>query len=180
MVELLLAEDARARTLLGQPPLGLEISDVDSPRADHQPNYTYDTLLRVRETLAAGDTLFVLVGADSFLSMRHWHRAAELLLLGEWIVAARPHFSLHQIQDALPSAIRPCSAPASFEGGWVQQLASADGEITTLHVLADLREEASATDIRAAFAAPGEGLAVHRQLVSPSVAAYIERRGLYR
>ena len=41
-------------------------SEVDAPRADWSPNYTVDTLQTLRWEMPDA-TLFVLVGADSFL-----------------------------------------------------------------------------------------------------------------
>ena len=64
------------------------VSSIDAPRPDGAPNYTVDTLAALaREAPAA--TLFVLTGADSFLSLRNWHSPDRLLELAEWIVVSR-------------------------------------------------------------------------------------------
>jgi nicotinate-nucleotide adenylyltransferase len=167
---------------------GMIVSELDAPLANHQPNYTYDTLLALRARLEANDKLFVLLGADSFLSMRQWRHAPELLLLADWIVASRPGFSLQQLDQALPSSIGPSGAAKQHDGFISQQLAGADGRSTHLYLLPDLHEEVSATAIRAVLAAgpntrtstldpadPGE-----RPVLSPSVVAYIRSRGLYQ
>ena len=91
----------------GHPPVAA--SAIDAPRVDGRYNYTCDTLQHLRETLPAGDELFCLVGADSLQTLRHWHRAAEALMLAEWIVAARPGFT--------QSVLSPCGKIFASGGG---------------------------------------------------------------
>src|SRR5580698_3209881 len=69
------------------------LSNLDAPRPDDAPNYTVDTLAALAREYP-GATLFVLSGADSFLSLRNWHSPAQLLALAEWIVVSRPDFPL--------------------------------------------------------------------------------------
>jgi nicotinate-nucleotide adenylyltransferase len=163
----------------------VEISELDAPRPGGRPNYTYETLLALRAQLAPGDTLFVLLGADSFLSIGKWHRATELLLLADWIVAARPGFSLDQLDQALPPTIRPLGPGEPRDGCTAQQCADEEGRTTTLYLLPDLREDVSATEIRAALAertappAPGQPPEAQKVL-APSVVDYIRTHGLYR
>src|ERR1700679_3781320 len=91
MVQLAVANDRR-----------LVASCADAPRPDGRPNYTIDTLAEVQSTLPIADTPFCLVGADAFLSLKHWRRAGELLLFCNFIVAGRPGFPLAEIAKALP------------------------------------------------------------------------------
>ena len=84
----------------------LVASDLDAPRPDGKPNYTIDTLRRLRRQLQPDDELFFLLGADSFLTLKLWHRSSELLLSCNFIVAGRPGFSLEQINAALPRGVR--------------------------------------------------------------------------
>src|ERR1019366_7429858 len=60
------------------------VSSVDAPRPDGAPNYTVDTLAALARAAPAA-TLFVLAGADSFLTLRNWRSPAQLLALAEWI-----------------------------------------------------------------------------------------------
>ena len=53
------------------------ISFADAPDPGGTPNYTIDTLARLREEFPAA-TLFTLMGADSLVGLRRWHRGAEL------------------------------------------------------------------------------------------------------
>src|SRR3984885_9416575 len=98
------------------PPLVASV--IDAPRPDGRYNYTYDTLQRLRETLPATDELFCLVGADSLQTLHNWHRAAEALMLAEWIVAARPGFTLDALGALLPGGVPACTR--ELGKGWLR------------------------------------------------------------
>ena len=131
------------------------VSTLDAPRPDGQPNYTVDTLAALAREYPAAD-LFVLTGADSFLTMRKWRSPDRLLALAEWIVVSRPEFPLAQAQLA--------------------ELALAPGQLARVHLLATVQEDVSATELRRRLQAgdPCPGL------LSPAVAAYIQAHHLYR
>src|SRR5271154_1577096 len=84
---------------------GLKASGMDAPLPNGQPNYTFDTLHRLRGQLQPTDLLFCLLGADSFLTLKAWHRCAELLVFCDFIVAGRPGFSLKEVNAALPESV---------------------------------------------------------------------------
>ena len=137
----------------GQP--GLTASDVDAPLPGGQPNYTFETLLRLRKQLQPTDKLFFLLGADSFLTLKSWHRCAELLLLCDFIVAGRPGFSLEQINAALPQGVK--NTGEVREAGFTRfTLAGPSGQSAELFLLPDLDQNISATEIRAALAEGSE------------------------
>jgi nicotinate-nucleotide adenylyltransferase len=170
MLRLLLAVDADPR---------MQVVEYDAPRPDGRPNYTYDTLIGLRSVLGSVDRLFVLLGADSFLSMRHWYRADELLLLADWIVASRPGSSLDQIDQALPPEIHAQAAAEAAGGFLTQRLTGPGGRSTLLHLLPDLREDVSATEIRAALGGHGHASTLE-PVLAPEVVSYIREHGLYR
>jgi nicotinate-nucleotide adenylyltransferase len=153
----------------GEP--GLIASDIDAPLPDGRPNYTIETLHRLRGQLDPGDQLFCLLGADSFLTLNRWHQCEELLLFCDFIVAGRPGFSLEQINAALPEGIR--TTETSREQF---RLSGPSGETSSLFLLPDLDQDISATEIRAALAEGTE----QQNLLPPAVAEYIRRHGLYR
>lgn len=71
----------------------LEASSIDSPRPNGEPNYTADTLRRLRTLLdpdSKGLALFAILGADAFEGLPRWREPAEVLRLAEWIVVSRP------------------------------------------------------------------------------------------
>ena len=157
----------------GEP--GLMASSMDAPLPDGQPNYTFDTLQRLRSQLQPTDTLFCLLGADSFLTLKSWHRCAELLVFCDFIVAGRPGFSLKEINAALPKGVE--NIGEHREAGYTRfTLSGPSGQSAELFLLPDLDQDISATEIRAALA---EGSTP--QTVLPSaVAEYIRSHGLYR
>jgi nicotinate-nucleotide adenylyltransferase len=69
----------------------LVASDVDAPRGDGGPNYTVDTLERLRSEMA-GVELYGIVGMDAFREMGKWREPARLVELAEWIVVTRPGY----------------------------------------------------------------------------------------
>jgi nicotinate-nucleotide adenylyltransferase len=157
----------------GEP--GLVASSIDAPLANGQPNYTLDTLHRLRNQLQPTDTLFCLLGADSFLTVRSWHRCAELLVFCNFIVAGRPGFSLKEVHAALPEGVE--STAERREAGYTRlTLSGPSDQNSELFLLPDLDKDISATEIRADLA---EGSTP--QTVLPStVAEYIRSHGLYR
>ncbi|WP_035347351.1 nicotinate-nucleotide adenylyltransferase [Edaphobacter aggregans] len=142
MVELACADDPR-----------FTASTLDAPRPDSNPNYTVDTLATLRSQLP-GATLYNLVGADSFLSLRHWREPERLLELAEWIVASRPGYPLNDLSSLHLTA----------------------AERARVHLLATVAMDISATVLR-------ERLAVGdrcRDLLPPEILSYIQAHGLYR
>jgi nicotinic acid mononucleotide adenylyltransferase len=99
-----------------------------------------------------------------------------LLHEAEFIVASRPGYSLGDIGDALPESLRP---PEPVRR--VLRNQAAKGEVvlpgSTIHLLPDVSERVSATQIRNAAAKGGSHL---EKLVGPAVADYIRKTGLYR
>ncbi len=176
--------------LIGDEP-GVELSAIDAPRGDGLPNYSFDTVTRLREQMGLGAPrdlpipdgegtdieFFMLLGADSFLMMRQWHRAAELMMLCDWIVAGRPGFALGQAAAALPVGISLFGEGKAHELYTEQTLEDENGRRSRLYLLEDLHEDVSATAIRAALAERGQ---LAGQLVPSAVLSYIRDHGLYR
>jgi nicotinate-nucleotide adenylyltransferase len=133
------------------------LSNLDAPRPGNAPNYTVDTLAALsRECPAA--SLFVLTGADSFLTMRKWRSPDQLLALAEWIVVSRPDF------------------PLSPEFLTRPEFSLTPAQRARIHLLTTVHEDVSATDLRSRLRAgdPCPGL------LPPAVAAYIHTHRLYQ
>jgi nicotinate-nucleotide adenylyltransferase len=135
----------------GQP--GLEPSAIDGPLPNAQPNYTIDTLHRLREQLSPDDTIFVIVGADAFLDLPRWRAPAALLAAAEWIVVSRREVPL----PSLPSMQIPGAASAR------------------VHVLAAVDVPVSSTAVRDRLL---RGETCGEELTS-AVLAYIQAHHLY-
>ncbi len=155
---------------------GFEVSPVDAPRADGRPNYTVDTLRSLRATLAHDDQIFFLMGADSFLGIDKWYRAADLLISCDFAVAARPGFDLGRLTGALPGAISVASCDAEQSDVLVLCLRSGSRGESRLYLLPDLDEEVSASSVRAMLHHGADAVRV----LDPAVGGWIRKHGLYR
>lgn len=140
-----------------------------------QPNYTIDTVRRMKQSFKASDKLFLLIGMDAFADIAKWHQAEALFRECEFIVAARPGYSLADVANALPEKLRP---RPEVTKPFQKQAATGDLVLpgATVHLLPDLHQSVSATAIREAAAA---GKPMGRFVDAP-VAEYIRKMGLYR
>jgi nicotinate-nucleotide adenylyltransferase len=84
---------------------GFAVSLADAPNPEGKPNYTLETLQRLRADLPAGSDLFCLMGADSFLSLRLWRGAAQIPFAASLIVASRPGQALNDLAAVLPEGL---------------------------------------------------------------------------
>jgi nicotinate-nucleotide adenylyltransferase len=139
------------------------------------PNYTLDTVRRLKQRLKKADRLFLLIGIDAFRDIAKWHEAKALLAECAFVVASRPGFSLRDVAESLPDGLRP---PAAVTKPFQKQAASGDLVLpgVTLHLLDGVQQNVSATLIRAA-AAQGKPLG---RWLDPRVAEYVRKVGLYR
>ena len=168
---------------------GFAVSLADAPKPSGAPNFTLETLLRLRAELQPGGALFCLMGADSFFALRHWHRAAEIPFAAPLIVASRPSQPLDGLMAGLPEGLTMESLPQkSLNDCGVEVRSSilfnSAGGRTPFYLLPGLHVEISASEIRAQIrdlvyetpAPAGSGQA----LLPSSVLDYIRSRGLYR
>lgn len=96
-------------------------------------SYSIETIERVKQTVADGDELFFLIGADAFAEIGTWYRSAEVVGAVEFIVVSRPGYDypvpagarVHRLETlALPvssSRIRKCFQ----DGGSVEDVPDA-------------------------------------------------------
>lgn len=171
-------EDRAAMTQLaiaGQP--NFELSLADAPANSNQsPNYTAETLTRLRQSLPADTDLYLLLGADSLRTLPQWHRAAEIPFLANLIVASRPgpgisSLDLHNLAACLPAAIaiHP-TQPNRY------RLANANGQQSQLILLPDLHYDISATQLRNQIR---NHSSKRPRLIPPAVLQYIHHHHLY-
>jgi nicotinate-nucleotide adenylyltransferase len=140
-----------------------------------KPNYTIDTVRRLKQSYKASDKLFLLIGMDAFADIAKWHQAEALFRECEFVVASRPGYSLADVANALPESLRP---RPEVTRPFHKQPAAGDLVLpgATIHLLPDLHQSASATAIRQAAAA-GKPLG---RFVDAPVAEYIRKMGLYK
>ncbi len=149
------------------------LMEAPGEEARGTPSFSINTVRRFRALLPKSDRLFFLVGIDSFLGIARWREAEALLREVEFIVSSRPGFSLADIADALPESIRP-----NVSKPFARRPATGDLVIggVPLHILAGVKENVSATQVRQA-AAGGRGVS---RFLDPAVAAYIAKMHLYK
>jgi nicotinate-nucleotide adenylyltransferase len=164
------SEKAFVPSLLEAPQNG-----VSSRRDPEKPNYTIDTIRRLKSSLRASDNLFLLIGIDAFADIAKWHEPEALFRESAFIVAGRPGYSLADVANSLPERLRP---RAEVTQPFHKQKPRGDLILpgVTIHLLEDLRQPASATAIREAAAA-GKPLG---RFLDPPVANYIKKMGLYK
>lgn len=167
--------------IAGEP--GFEISQADAPRGSGEPNYTLETLERLRKELGENTLLFFLMGEDSFAGLRKWHRAAEIPFAAPLIVASRPGQKLDDVKEALPSGLAMYPAPVRDEmhnGVEVRTflIANQVDERIMFYLLPGLEVPISASDIRSGMQREME--TASRELVPEGVAEYVLAHGLYR
>jgi nicotinate-nucleotide adenylyltransferase len=153
----------------------LEAPEEGVSSKKEKPNYTIDTVRRLKQSLKNSDRLFLLIGMDAFADIAKWHQAEAIFRECSFIVASRPGYSLADVANALPEKLRPrAEATRPFH----KQAATGDLVLpgATIHLLEDLHQPASATAIRQAAAA---GKPMGRFVDAP-VAEYIRKTGLYR
>lgn len=155
------------------------VSMADAPQPEGKPNYTLDTLRRLRAEIPAGGELFCLMGADSFAMLRKWHRAAEIPFAASLIVASRPGQTLSDLEALLPQGVLMEQEKEPEAAGPTAvrtfELRNGEGQSAWFHLLPGLEIPISATEIRAEIAATGCSAAVPEK-----VAEYIRAHALYR
>jgi nicotinate-nucleotide adenylyltransferase len=140
-----------------------------------KPNYTIDTVRRLKQSFKKADKLFLLIGIDAFEDIAKWHEAEALFRECEFVVASRPGYSLADVANALPESLRP---RPEVTRPFQKQAATGDLVLSgvTVHLLDKIYQPISSTSIREAAAA-GKPLG---RFVEPPVADYIKKVGLYK
>jgi nicotinate-nucleotide adenylyltransferase len=140
-----------------------------------KPNYTIDTVKRLKQTFKKADRLFLLIGIDAFEDIAKWHQPEALFRECEFVVASRPGYSLADVANALPESLRPrVEVTRPFQ----KQAATGDLVLkgVAIHLLDQVYQPISSTAIR-------QGAAVGKPLgrfLDPGVADYIRKIGLYK
>ncbi len=177
----------------------LQASPVDAPRPDGRPNYSVETLARVRDQFPEAE-LYFLLGADAFAGLRRWHDPTQLLQMCELVVASRPGFQLPQDGNALlewmPEGTRFLGLEETRVGdqgpGTRQQQAETEAAASTaeaqvflagsalvrVYLLEEMAEDIAATDLRAMLAR-GDGYDWLPGGEHGAVAEYIREQQLY-
>lgn len=164
------------------------VSLADAPNPAGTPNYSIDTLNALKQQLPPQAELFCLMGADSFLGLRKWHRGAEIPFVAPLIVASRPGQAFADIASVLPAGLslaEECISAASAQCVELQTctLRNEKAATTPFFLLPGLHIEISATAIREEVHSEsvripaGQG---HHSDLPDAVFDYIAAHSLYR
>lgn len=138
------------------------------------PNYSIDTIRKLKREFKKADRLFFLIGIDAFNDIAKWREAEGLFSECEFIVASRPGYSLADVATALPEKLRPRE---EVTRPFLKQPAKGDLVLpgVTLHLLDDVNQNISATAIRQALG----GKKPVKKYLPESVEEYIKKEALY-
>lgn len=157
------------------------LSLVDAPGKSSRPNYSYDTLTKLAAELGSGAQIYCLIGADSLVHLRLWHRAAELPFLATFVIAARPGFALDNLAAYFPAELALDAPLVATEPNGIALLTgsvrNASDERAAFHLLPALDYEMSATTVRNLLLR-GD-LAACQQLLPAAVLGFLRARKLY-
>jgi nicotinate-nucleotide adenylyltransferase len=64
--------------------------EASALEASVETNYSIDTIERLQPTLASGDQLYFLIGADAFAEIETWRRWRDVVKAVRFIVVSRP------------------------------------------------------------------------------------------
>lgn len=125
------------------------------------------------------------MGADSFLGLKHWHRAAEIPFAAHLIVASRPGEPLVDTAASLPDGLSLEAAPDgdSFVSKVALErylLRNRSGATAPFYLLPGLHFDISATQIREQIQSGENRTKAFSNSVSEAVLGYIRSHGLYR
>jgi nicotinate-nucleotide adenylyltransferase len=149
------------------------------------PNYSIETVRKLKAGLKSSDRVFFLIGIDAFLEIQQWHEPEALFAECAFIVASRPGHSLADVTNALPESLRPKnlrSQTLRLKTAATDRFRRrhAKGDLllpgVTVHLLDGMRHAISATAIREAVRA---GRALDK-MTDPAVAEYVKKQGLYK
>jgi nicotinate-nucleotide adenylyltransferase len=168
MLALATAGDGRFVPSLLESPDVIQNSGADA-------SYSIDTIRRLKDRLKKSDRLFFILGMDAFADIAKWRNPVDLLRECDFIVANRPGYSLADVAKALPKELQP---PADAIRPFLKKEAQGTLVIkgATIHLLQDVNEPVSSTNIRQAVGKRNQAL---EDLVGEAVADYIRKLHLY-
>jgi nicotinate-nucleotide adenylyltransferase len=149
--------------------------DGSGKKGQQSPNYSIETLRRLKQSMKSIDRIFFLIGIDAFNDIAKWHQADAIFRECEFVVASRPGYSLADVANALPEKLRPKKEVTT---PFKKQPAKGDLVLSgvTIHLLDDVQQNVSATAVREAVA----GNRPLTRFLDAAVADYIKKMGLYK
>lgn len=77
-----------------------EISEIEINDYSNKPNYTVDTLIKLKEIYKNEQVkLYLIIGMDQLINLHKWKEPSKLFLLSEIIVINRPGYTIEQVEN---------------------------------------------------------------------------------
>ena len=151
--------------IAGQP--RFEVSDLELRRTG--PSYTVDTL---QELAAGGDTLFLVIGSETFLDLLNWRQPRRVASLARLVVIPRAGSAFDPESAAAQKVLREIGV----EGGFVHAGAAAALPPRGVVIVHATSLPLSASELRRRVR-EGRSLAFR---MPPAAIDYVRAHGLYR
>jgi nicotinate-nucleotide adenylyltransferase len=142
------------------------VSEVELTRAGT--TYTFDTLTELEKWGQTPRQVFFILGADAFAEIDTWSRFPQVLDLANFVVIARPGFTLANAGNKLPSLAARMTTPEGFRADEAR-------EGTAIILVEATTPPVSSTEIRRRISR-GASIA---DLVPAGVDSYIRDHRLY-
>lgn len=133
--------------------------------------YTIETLAEL-EQLHPSDTLFFVMGADSWMDIRTWKNWEEVLLAVNHIVVSRPGFEL--TSDHVTERVQERIIDLRTNGNKLTEIIADAGQ--HIYITDAVRYDVSATELREDLS---DGELERQDDIPAEVAKYIEKYELY-
>jgi nicotinate-nucleotide adenylyltransferase len=151
---------------------GVVVSDMELRRTG--PSYSVDTIGAIRGLLPEDAALYFIIGRDAFLEIDTWYDYPTIFEQVSFIVMRRPQATGGIVDNGIgPMLASQVSADYAFDR---TSRAFRHPRLRPVLLFENTEHAISATAIRALIR---EGASI-RGLVPDAVAAYIDRKGLYR
>ena len=155
---------------LDQERISVSTLEIDAPEKP----YSFETVERLKRLYPTEVRLFFVVGADAFEEIATWREPARLLDGTNVVVAARPGYDIPT--GHLPVEFRSNIVDLRERAGDVAGALEANKHRTAIYFTSYVQSGLSSTEIRRRIR-DGESV---EEMISASVARYIEKYELYR
>jgi nicotinate-nucleotide adenylyltransferase len=156
-----------------EPQMRISTVELDQPERP----YTFETLALMQERLGREAQLFFVMGADSWMEITTWREWERVLTLTNHIVVARPGYEWNASHVTPAIRERIVDLRGLGEAERLARGVEGSGE-AKIYVTDAVKMDVSATMIRQAIREGRD--ADWPRLVTPAVADYIRKYGLYK
>lgn len=148
-----------------------EVSRIELDRKGH--SYSVETFRELRKVYSDDESLYFIIGADSFVEISSWKDYEELFQLTNFIVVTRPGY-MQGFEGKSPSSLLPVAIQSHFCYDSRKKILHHDSG-QDIHFLETTGFDIASTQVRK-YAAEGKSITY---LLPPEVERYIEEKRLY-